>query len=575
MQILTEQQDLLLKDERKFLNDLRVTLIRFGAAQEDQDTLGDAIEQLDDLFLLVIVGEFNAGKSAFINALLGQRLLKEGVTPTTTQINIIRHGEQQDRQAINEHQHMITLPVEMLEEISIVDTPGTNAIIREHEMITSQFVPRSDLVLFITSADRPFTESERQFMSAIRDWGKKVVFVVNKIDILQTTEDRDQVVDFVTQNARDLMGVSPEVFPVSSRKALLAKLGQPELWEESGFEPLETYIKNTLDEKSRIQLKFLSPLGVGSHLAEKYTDVTQSRLDLLKDDFQMLSDVESQLSLYREDMGRNFNFRMADIENIMLEMENRGDLFFDETFRLARIFDLLSKDRIQRAFEHQVVGDVPQQIERKVNEMIDWLVEANLRQWQAVNEHLSERRREHEDRIVGDTGGGSFHYDRSRLMDAVGRQAMRVVEGYDKTREAQEIAEGAQTAVAASLAIEVGAVGLGTLVTVLATTASADISGILAATVIAALGLFIIPAKRTQAKAQMHERITEMRSQLVSALRSEFEREMERGVQQITDAIAPYTRFVRSERGKLEEMENALDEHRREIQRLKARVEQI
>ena len=73
----------------------------------------------------------------------------------------------------------------------------------------------------------------------------------------------------------------------------------------------------------------------------------------------------------------------------------------------------------------------------------------------------------------------------------------------------------------------------------------------------------------------MHERITEMRSQLVTALRSEFEREMERGVQQITEAIAPYTRFVRSERSKLEEMETALEEHRGEIQRLKARVEQV
>ena len=239
MRILSEQQDVLLKDERKLLNNLRVTLANFGANPEDQQTLGQTIEQLDELFLLVIVGEFNAGKSAFINALLGERLLKEGVTPTTTQINIIRYGEQPERQGVSEHQHVLALPVDLLADISIVDTPGTNAIMREHEAITSQFVPRSDLVLFITSADRPFTESERVFLSAIRDWGKKVVFVVNKIDILQTGEDRAQVVDFVTQNARELLGVAPETFAVSARKALQAKLGQSELWEESGFEPLE------------------------------------------------------------------------------------------------------------------------------------------------------------------------------------------------------------------------------------------------------------------------------------------------------------------------------------------------
>ncbi len=575
MRILSEQQDLLLKDERKLLNDLRVTLIQFGATQDDQETLGKAIDQLDDLFLLVIVGEFNAGKSAFINALLGQRLLKEGVTPTTTQINIIRHGEQQERAVVDEDQHVISFPADLLAEISIVDTPGTNAIMREHEAITSQFVPRSDLVLFITSADRPFTESERLFLTAIRDWGKKVVFVVNKIDILQSEEDRAQVVEFVSQNARALLGVQPEIFAVSARKALQAKQGQPDLWPESGFGPLEAYIQNTLDEKSRIQLKFLSPLGVGAHLANKYAEVTHSRLDLLSEDFRMLSDVDSQLALYQEDMRRDFTFRMADIENIMLEMETRGDSFFDETFRLARVFDLLSKDRIQAAFERQVVGDVPQQIERKVNELIDWLVDANLRQWQAVTEHLVDRRREHQGRIIGDAGGGTFHYDRERIMDSVGREAMRVVEGYDKSREAQEIAEGAQTAVAASLAIEAGAIGLGTLVTILATTASADITGILAATVIAALGLFIIPAKRTQAKAQMHDRITLLRNQLVTSLRAQFEREMEHGLQQINNAIAPYTRFVRSERGRLEQMDKELEGHQRGIEQIKARVEQI
>ena len=115
------------------------------------------------------------------------------------------------------------LPLDLLNDISIVDTPGTNAIIREHEVITAQFVPRSDLVLFITSADRPFTESERVFLERIRDWGKKVVVVVNKIDILQTEAELTQVADFIEENARILLGISPDIFPVSSRQAFLAR----------------------------------------------------------------------------------------------------------------------------------------------------------------------------------------------------------------------------------------------------------------------------------------------------------------------------------------------------------------
>lgn len=575
MRILSDKQEALLKEERNLLNDLRVALVEYGANQEDQETLGQSIRQLDELFLLVIVGEFNAGKSAFINALVGERLLKEGVTPTTTQINILHFGDVQDRIVENEHIHLLTAPAELLREISIVDTPGTNAIIREHERITQEFVPRSDLVLFITSSDRPFTESERSFLEHIRSWGKKVVVVINKVDLLDSKEELSQIEAFIAENSRALFGMTPEIFPVSARLALRGKLGDAELWEQSRFAPLEDYIRSTLDEDGRIRLKFLNPLGVGMRLDRKYAEVTASRLNLLKDDFSMLEDVDNQLNLYREDMQRDFNYRMADIENILYEMERRGQDFFDDTIRLARVFDLINKDRIQKEFEHKVVADVPQQIEAKVNELIDWMVDADLRQWQAVMEHLAERRREHKDRIVGDTGIGSFHYDRERLIEGAGREARRVVDTYDKEQEAQEIAEGAQTAVAATAAMGVGAVGLGTLVTILATTVAADVTGLLMASVVAAIGLFVIPARRRAAKNELREKLADLREKLVTTLRTQFEKEIERSLHRINEAIAPYTRFVRAERGKLQEAETELNTINDRLEQLKIRVEEI
>ena len=87
MRILKPTQETLLKDERRVLSDLQVTLAPLDGEPEDQETLRQSILQLDELFLLVVVGEFNSGKSAVINALLGQRLLEEGVTPTTSQIH--------------------------------------------------------------------------------------------------------------------------------------------------------------------------------------------------------------------------------------------------------------------------------------------------------------------------------------------------------------------------------------------------------------------------------------------------------------------------------------------------------
>ena len=213
MRILTDAQENLLKDSRNLLNDLRSSLIQFGAAPEDYETLANSIRQLDELFLLVVVGEFNSGKSAFINALLGQKLLKEGVTPTTTQINVLKFADNQEHRVENENLHTLTAPIQLLAELNIVDTPGTNAIMRQHEAITQQFVPRSDLVLFVTSADRPFTESERQFLEMIRDWGKKVLIVLNKIDLFQNQEELEQVVAFISENARSLLGITPEIYP--------------------------------------------------------------------------------------------------------------------------------------------------------------------------------------------------------------------------------------------------------------------------------------------------------------------------------------------------------------------------
>jgi small GTP-binding protein len=575
MRILTDAQENLLKDARNLLNDLRASLIQFGAAPEDHETLAHSIQQLDELFLLVVVGEFNSGKSAFINALLGQKLLKEGVTPTTTQINVLRFGEVQERRVESENLHTLTAPVELLAELNIVDTPGTNAIIRQHETITQQFVPRSDLVLFVTSADRPFTESERAFLERIRDWGKKVIIVLNKIDLFQSREELDQVVAFISDNARSLLGITPEIFAVSARLALRSKLGESELWQASHFEALEKYVQNTLDEKGRLLLKFMNPLGVGSHLVNKYLEITNSRLELLKTDFATLQDVDSQLGLYQQDMRRDFDFRMSDIENVLFEMERRGQDYFDETLRLPRILDLLNKTRIQKEFEQRVVADVPQQIETKVNELIDWLVEANLRQWQAVMEHIADRRRQHQDRIIGDAAGGSFHYDREKLIEGVGKEAQRVVDTYDRQAEAQSMAEGAQTAVAALAATEVGAVGLGTLITILATTASADATGIILASVVALLGLFIIPARKRQAKAQLREKIANLREELTHSLRTQFEHEMERGMLNIKDAIAPYSRFVRSEQGKLEEVQTKLDETKNGLESLKVQVGEV
>ena len=571
--ILTPGQDELLREERRLLARLREALVKFDATEEHQHALARSIEQLDELFLLVIVGEFNSGKSAFINALLGSRIVQEGVTPTTAQINVLQHGETNDRQVRESALHVITAPVPLLRDIHIVDTPGTNAVIREHERITSEFVPRSDLVLFVTSADRPFTETERAFMEQVRGWGKKVVIVINKIDILEREEEVDQVSRFVAESARDLLDFTPEIFPVSARLALRAKSGDPSVWAASRYEALERYIQTTLDAPARVQLKLQNPLGVGASITERHLAVARDRLALLKDDYKTLDEVERQLEVYQSDLKRDIEYRMADIDRILLEMERRGHDYFDETMRIGRVMDLLNRSRVQQGFEQQVVADAPQQIERKVGELVDWLVDADLRQWQGVTNHLAERRRQYRDRIVGDDEPGRFHYDRGRLIDSVGREAQRVVDSYDRRREATELADGARNAVATAAAVGAGALGLGTIVTVAATTAAADVTGIVLASVLATIGFFILPAKRKQAKEEMRKKIADVRARLSEALRRQFDKEVARSGDRIREGIAPYSRFVRAEGEKLRTMEQELRDISTALESLRARID--
>jgi small GTP-binding protein len=573
--ILNRNQDELLAENRRLLGDLQQALARFDASAEDQETLKRSARQLDELFLLVVAGEFNAGKSVFINALLGSKVLEEGVTPTTTRIHVLKHGPAVDHILVEPALDVVTAPVDLLRDINIVDTPGTNAIHREHEAITREFVPRSDMVLFVTSADRPFTESERAFLQGIRDWGKKVVVVVNKIDILESPEEVDSILAFIADNARALLGFTPEIFPVAARLALRGKTsGDAELLARSRFEALESFIVRTLDERERVRLKLLNPLGVAEHLAKRYLEITAGRLDLLKEDFAAIEDIERQMALFKEDMQREFRFRLADVDNLLHDFENRGMAFFDDTMRLARVFDLVNKSKMKADFERMVVADLPQLTERRVAEIIDWLVSSELRQWGAVTEHLAKRRHAHADRIVGQVGR-NFDYDRTRLLDSVGRVAQRSVESYDKEGEASRLADSVQVAVAGTALAEVGAIGLGAVLTHVAVTAAADFTGILAASTIAVLGFFIIPNRRHAAKRDLRQKIAAMREQLMSSLTAQFDREIEGSLRRIDEAIAPYTRFVRAERDRLTTAREELTAVNQGLVQLRSRVEAL
>jgi small GTP-binding protein len=556
VRILDERREALVERERDLLERLVSFLKGFGAPKGDTELVQRALADLEEMFLLVIVGEFNSGKSAFVNALLGADIAEEGVTPTTDRITVLRHAEEPVERSRRDGVFERGYPNAFLREISIVDTPGTNAIIRHHEELSRGFVPRSDLVLFVTSAERPLTESERGYLELIRDWGKKILLVINKADLLADEGKREEVRSFVDGGIRSALGLTPPIFFVSSLLARRAKaatnaMERDALMQASGFAELENYVTDLLDEEGRVRLKMESPLGVVEELNRRYRGAVNERLALLDEDFRTAENVEAQLELYREDMNRDFEARMAEIENIVLRMNERGDAWLEENIRFGNVFELFRQEKVSERFQREVVADTEELIDERVDELVDWMVDRNLKQWRTVVDYVNRRRQaDYDERLIGEVGD-AFEYNRGELLRSVGKNAQDVVQRYDRERESEQLALSLQGAVAQTAAVEVGAVGIGAVVVAIATTRFVDVTGIIAGAILAGYGLFILPNRRRKAREEFREKTDALRERLGEVVRRQFESELSRSIERMREAIAPYTRFVRSEHARM------------------------
>ncbi len=137
------------------------------------------------------------------------------------------------------------------------------------------------------------------------------------------------------------------------------------------------------------------------------------------------------------------------------------------------------------------------------------------------------------------------------------------------------LSESLQSAIAGTAIVEASAVGLGTLFTVLATTQVADITGVVAASGLAVIGLFILPARKRKAKADFRGKIVALRSRLVDGLTRQFDREVERSATRIQESITPYTRFVRAEGQTLRDLKAGLESLGTQFAQLDAEIQAL
>jgi len=558
--------------ERGAVTDLLVLLAKLEAEPEAVANVRTAVNDLDGIFLLVVAGEFNAGKSSLINALLGERVMPEGVTPTTDRVTVITHGAEVGEKDDGKDVVRRTYPSELLDTVAFVDTPGTNAIVARHQQLTERFVPRADLVLFVTSADRPFTQSEREFLELIASWGKKVLMVVNKIDILASAAERETVLEFVAQHARETLGSTPEVFGLSARAAFQARqAGNEAALAATGLPELEAAIRQRLGP-DRLKLKLLTPLGVAKHTADHHLEVLHNRLELLNDDSSTLAEIERQRAHFESEMKRDLKKYVDSLKGVLSEVEQRGEEFFDDTIRWRRIAKLMNSQKVKEEFEAKVVKSAEAEIDAGLSELVDWFISRNIHLWEDVMSYLNEKRAAEQERVIGEVGG-RFQYDRQALLRGLRERAETALVEYDAPAAARQFADRLQGAVIQTGLLEVGGLGLSAAMLAIMTGAALDITGLAIGLTAMGLGLLVFPRQRARAKRELRRQMEELQAAIDEGVGKQFALELDRSQEKLTGAISPYTRFVGTELKRLHELQLDLEEVTGRLAALRREVE--
>nr|GEV07714.1 probable transmembrane GTPase FZO-like, chloroplastic [Tanacetum cinerariifolium] len=384
------------------------------------------------------LGEFNSGKSTFINALLGRKYLKDGVVPTTNEITFLRYSEldSDEQQRCERHpdgQYICYIPAPILEHMIIVDTPGTNVILQRQQRLTEEFVPRADLLLFVISADRPLTESEVAFLRYTQQWKKKVVFVLNKSDIYQTpTECLKRPVSLLAETIRlieaDRVCKMPRLlirdylltlFPVSARSALKRKLstisdtgeehkeftGSDSYWETTSFYELEKFLYSFLDRSTstgteRMKLKLETPIAIAEQLLSASQKIVERDCQQAKKDLISINELISSVKDYAYKMETESISRKKQALSLIDKTQSRVVDLIVSTLRLSNL-DIVASYVFRggnkasmpaaESVRNDVLGPAISESQKLLGEYVAWLQSSNAREVTLYEETFEKR----------------------------------------------------------------------------------------------------------------------------------------------------------------------------------------
>ena len=626
--VIGEQGERLLNKEREILDDIVNFLETSAPELEEIKLLLDARKGLDELFLIVIVGEFNAGKSSVINAVLGDKFLAEGILPTTNEITVLRYGESKQRVQSEDGFYNQDIPVDLLKQVSIVDTPGTNVILKRQQRLTEEFVPRADLVLFVLSADRPMTESEVKFLSYIKKWGKKVVFVLNKCDLLETDEDRNEVTKFVRDNAKRLLGVdNAPVIPVAARNALRLKKANASMKEyaETGFPAFEEYVNSYLGGSSSnnksgenrsgeaLRLKLATPLNVSELLLSASKQILDAEMSVAETEVAAASGVDEQMNAYKEtmvkDASEQVNFVRANVNGAV----KRANALVDETLRLENALDLITTyivgadyselddldvasnssgdsadaasggegnrkkrkkkySKFVKAYQSTVLGSADQELKKTVKEFSKWLKRNNDARLSSYLKAVSSRGF---DTTVTASGIKEFLESSEKGAPKINSAAIAVADNFDNEAAAYKLDEEMRSAVYGSLGSSAGALVSAFVLSGFLSSMSEDILAYLLAAAVGYVGILSLPLKRQECKAKIQRAAEVLVEDVERELLKELAEEIDATSDRVDQLVAPWEAAARVERARVQKCLEVQEKYATEVENLAIEVENL
>lgn len=404
----------------EIIDDVALALTEDGdAAQTDVKKLRDMAKDLRNMFFMVaIIGEFNAGKSSFVNALIGEKLLPIGITPTTEYIELIRYAEEPDRNpaivdnALREWAH----PNTGAPGVAIVDTPGTGSVFQKHETVAKEFLHRSDLVIFLISAKHAFADTERLYLQLAKSYNKKIILVVNQVDLLKPSEQME-VRRFIESQVKETLEIEPLLFMVSAKEAL-DSLNSPTTEDPGNIGAVKAHLRGVYAEAPVAKQKLIAQLETASRIIQNYYDTATEKADLVSGDITKVKDVQSELEQQSMGLEQRMKEASGEIDTVLESVRSRGMNFIDTNLNIGKFGRGVDKNKLQAEFQEVVIGRSLRDINDAATGYINAVVDQSRLYWRGVIDRLNRL----QDLMEKETGGldsGIYAEQRQGLQEAI------------------------------------------------------------------------------------------------------------------------------------------------------------